>query len=267
MAGRSQESYERFSNLVDGPMLVLAVLWLPVLIWPLVAHPSSGIANTLNAIDYLVWALFSVEYLTKLYLAPDRGRFVRTHLIDLVVIVVPLLRPVRALRLVRLVRLGRAAIVAGEVLRRAKSILTHKGLHFVLLSVVLLVFVAAALEKAFEAGTRGSNIHSYGDSLWWSVVTITTVGYGDRFPVTSGGRGIAVVLMLVGIGLVGVITATLASYFIEQDKDNDLSAIEERLARIEALLTSNGSTIQRSAIAAESETAESETTAGFTGHT
>ena len=239
MAKRSADRYEAFSRTVDGPMLVLAILWLPVLVWPLVTHPSPAVNDALNAVDYLVWALFTVEYLVKLYLAPSRWRFVRTHVIDLVVIVVPLLRPVRALRLVRFVRLGRAVIVAGEVLRRAKSILTHRSLHFVLLSVVLLVFVAAALEKAFEAGAKGSNIHTYADSLWWAVVTITTVGYGDRFPVTAAGRGVAVVLMLTGIGLVGVITATLASYFIQQDKDETMVAIEARLARIEGLLTGN----------------------------
>ncbi|HEX4865461.1 MAG TPA: potassium channel family protein [Acidimicrobiales bacterium] len=241
MAGRSEEAYERFASMVDGPMLVLAVLWLPVLVVPLVTQVGGATSDALNAVDYLVWALFTVEYLFKFYLAPRRWHFVRTHVIDLVVIVVPLLRPVRALRLVRLVRFLRAAIVAVEVLRRARSILTHRGLHFVLLSVALLVFVAAALEKAFEAEAKGSNIHSYADSLWWAVVTITTVGYGDRFPVTAAGRGIAVVLMLVGIGLVGVITATLASYFIEQDKDQNLVAIEARLGRIEALLTTNTS--------------------------
>jgi len=238
MQGRSQEGYERFASLVDGPMIVLAFLWLPVLIWPVVAHPSPGLSEALNAIDYLVWALFAVEYLVKFYLAPHRWQFVRSHLIDLVVIVVPVLRPVRALRLVRLVRLARAGLLAVELLRRARSILTHRGLHFVLLSVALLIFVSAALEKAFEAGAKGSNIHSYADALWWAVVTVTTVGYGDRFPVSPAGRGIAVLLMLVGIGLVGVITATLASYFIEENRNRDLAAIESRLERIESMLTS-----------------------------
>lgn len=93
---------------------------------------------------------------------------------------------------------------------------------------------------AFQAHAKGSNIQSYGDALWWAVVTVTTVGYGDRYPVTPAGRGIAVVLMLVGIGLVGVITASVASFFVEerQDKsDTRLATVEDRLARIETLLT------------------------------
>jgi voltage-gated potassium channel len=257
MAGRSQEAYDRFAASVDGPMIVLAVLWLPVLILPVVVHLSPAVSDAFNGIDYVVWALFTVEYLVKLYLAPRRRSFVRGHLIDLIVIVVPVLRPVRALRLVRLVRLGRGALIATEVLRRARSILTHRGLHFVLLAVAVLIFVCAALEKAFEAGTKGSNIHSYADALWWAVVTVTTVGYGDRFPVTAAGRGIAVVLMLVGIGLVGVVTATLASYFIQEEKSNDLVAIEARLARIETLLAAGQGTSGRlNSEAASSSSAE-----------
>lgn len=230
---RGTEPYERFSKAVDGPMLVLAILWLPVLIWPLVSHPSAGISDTLNAIDYVVWALFAAEYMVKLYLAPSRWTFVRSHVLDLVVVAVPLLRPVRALRILRLLR---GLAVAAEVLRRARSILTHRGLHYVLLSVVLLVFVAAALERSFEAGVKGSNIHTYADGLWWAAVTVTTVGYGDRFPVSPAGRGVAVVLMLVGIGLVGVVTATVASFFIEESQNDTLLRVEGRLERIESLL-------------------------------
>jgi voltage-gated potassium channel len=163
MVRRSSEAYDRFSQAVDGPMLVLAVLWLPVLIWPLVAHPSPAVASSLKAIDYTVWALFVVEYLVKLYLAPNRWQFVRTHVLDLVIVAVPIFRPLRALRLVRVAYLSRVAIVGGEVVRRAKGILTHRGLHFVLLAVVILVFIAAAIEKVIESGAKGSNIHSYAD--------------------------------------------------------------------------------------------------------
>jgi hypothetical protein len=74
----------------------------------------------------------------------------------------------------------------------------RRGLHFVLLAVGILIFVCAALVRSFEAGIRGSTIHSYADALWWAVVSVTTVGYGDKFPLTPAGRGVAVLLMLVG---------------------------------------------------------------------
>jgi voltage-gated potassium channel len=83
-----------------------------------------------------------------------------------------------------------------------------------------------------EHHAHGGNIHDFGQGLWWAVVTVTTVGYGDRYPVTPMGQGVAVVLMLAGIGLIGALTATVASYFVEQKED----ATAVRLARIEALL-------------------------------
>ncbi len=89
---------------------------------------------------------------------------------------------------------------------------------------------------SFEANAKGSNIHNFGDALWWAIVTVTTVGYGDKYPVTAGGRGVATVLMFVGIGLIGVLTATVASYFVEQSADEDRAELVERLDRMEAML-------------------------------
>ncbi len=233
---RDGVAYQRFSDTVDGPLLVLAIAWLPVLVIPLVASPSAEVTDALNAIDYTVWAVFVVEYLVKLYLAPSRRRFVRTHLLDLLVIAVPFLRPLRLARVLRFLRLVRVATVLSRTLHRARSILTHKGLHFVLLAVILIVFAAAGAELAFEAHQPGSNIHDFGDALWWAVVTVTTVGYGDRFPVGAAGRGVAVVLMVVGIGLVGAVTASVASYFVEERQNDQTADLDVRLDRIEGML-------------------------------
>jgi voltage-gated potassium channel len=233
---RSQDAYDRFSAVVEVPLTVLAVLWLPVLVVPLVAHVKPAVADALTAIDYLVWAAFVVEYLVKLYLAPSRVRFARTHVIDLVVIVLPVLRPLRVLRLLRLFTFGRAGLILASALRRARDLLMHHGLHFVLLAVLALVVVGAAVELAFERHSPGANIHNYGDALWWAIVTVTTVGYGDKYPVSAGGRGVAVVLMLTGIGLVGVLSATVASYFVGQQSNQDMAELHRRLDRIEATL-------------------------------
>jgi voltage-gated potassium channel len=236
--GRSQDAYDRFSAAVEVPLMVLAVLWLPVLVVPLVARVPASVAGVLAAIDYLVWAVFVVEYLIKFYLAPSRGRFFRRHLIDLLVIAVPVLRPLRLLRVLRLFTFTRAGLTLTSALKRARDLLTHHGLHFVLLSVLAIVGVGSAAEFAFEQHTPGANIHSFGDALWWAIVTVTTVGYGDKYPVSAGGRGVAVVLMLTGIGLVGVLSATVASYFVGQRTEGDMTELHRRLDRIEALLTS-----------------------------
>jgi len=136
----------------------------------------------------------------------------------------------------RLLRLGRAGLILTSALRRARELLTHHGLHFVLLSVLAIIGVCSAMEFAFEQHAPGATIHNFGDALWWSIVTVTTVGYGDKYPVTAGGRGVAVVLMITGIGLAGVLSATVASYFVGQRADKDMTELRRRLDRIEAAL-------------------------------
>jgi voltage-gated potassium channel len=235
---RSQDAYDRFSAAVDVPLTVLAVLWLPVLVVPLVTRVRPGVADSLDTIDYAVWAAFAVEYLVKLYLSPSRRFYITHHLVDLLVIAVPVLRPLRLLRLLRLLRITRAALILSSALKRARQLLTHHGLHYVLLSVLAIVGVCSALELAFEEHAPGATIHNFGDALWWSIATVTTVGYGDKYPVSAGGRGVAVVLMITGIGLVGVLSATVASYFVGQQADKDMTELHRRLDRIEAALTS-----------------------------
>ena len=236
MLGRSQDAYDSFSAAVDGPLTVLAVLWVPVLVVPLVIKVSPATSAALDFIDYAVWAVFAIEYLVKLYLSPKRWTFVTHHLIDLLVIAVPVLRPLRLLRLLRLLRIARAALILGSALKRARELLTHHGLHYVLLSVLAIIGLCSAMELAFEQHAPGATIHTFGDALWWSVVTVTTVGYGDKYPVSAGGRGVAVVLMITGIGLVGVLSATVASYFVGQRAEQDMTDLHQRLDRIEAAL-------------------------------
>ena len=86
---------------------------------------------------------------------------------------------------VRILNLARVRIVLANALQRAKELLTHKGLHFVLLAMILVIFACAGLVLSFEVHAHGSNIHGFADALWWAMTTVTTVGYGDRFPVTA----------------------------------------------------------------------------------
>jgi len=236
-------AFERFSRAVDGPMTVLALVMIPLIVVPLVLDLSPATERAVLSIDYVLWAVFAAEYGIKLYLAPNRRRFVAHHIPDLIVVVVPMLRPLRVLRSVRLLRLLRLALLGGfaaKGLREARSILRHRGLNWVLLIVLVLNLIAAAAVMEFERGNPQANIDSYPDALWWAVTTITTVGYGDRFPMSPAGRGVAVVLMIAGIAMFGVITATIAAYFVEQKAEEDMAGrldqIVTRLDRIEARL-------------------------------
>jgi voltage-gated potassium channel len=236
-------AFERFSRTVDGPLTVLALVMIPLIVLPLVTNLSPGTESVVLAIDYLIWAVFAAEYAIKLYLAPNRRQFVARHIPDLIIVLVPMLRPLRVMRSVRLLRLLRLALLTGlaaKGLREARNILRRRGLNWVLLIVLVLNLIAAAVVLEFERGNPDANIDSYPDALWWAVTTITTVGYGDRFPMSPAGRGIAVVLMIAGIAMFGVITASIAAYFVEQKAEEDLAGrldqIMERLDRIETRL-------------------------------
>jgi voltage-gated potassium channel len=121
-------------------------------------------------------------------------------------------------------------------LREARSILRHRGLNWVLLIVLVLSLIAAAMVLEFERGNPEANISFYPDALWWAVTTITTVGYGDRFPMSLAGRGVAVVLMASGIAMFGVITASIAAYFVEQKAEHDQTGrLDQILARLDTI--------------------------------
>jgi len=149
-----------------------------------------------------------------------------------------------------LVGIEKMCLLLHEGELRLEAILKHHSLFRVLIAAAATLFLGAWLVLIFEENAKGSNIHSYRDALWWAIVTVTTVGYGDRFPVTEGGRAVATILMLVGIGLIGVLTATVASLFVKEHTDankeefrkghadlgQQLSVISDRLADVERRL-------------------------------
>jgi voltage-gated potassium channel len=151
-------------------------------------------------------------------LSPRRWRFVRRNWADLLIVVLPFLRPlrvVRSARALRLLRLARLASVLAKAGQDGKRLLVRHQLHYALLVIMIVVLGAASLAFLVEGGSGGS-IDSFGDALWWAISTVTTVGYGDTFPVTPAGRGIAAFLMVTGIALFGMLTANITSFFVER---------------------------------------------------
>ena len=230
---RDLVAFERFSKIVDGPMTVLAIVWLPLIVVPLIVHLGPAVSGVFSAIDYALWALFVVEYLVKLYLYPRRLVFVRSHLLDLLIVAVPFVRPLMLLRVLATFRVGALAV---DGLGRAKKLLTQHNLHYVVLAATIIVFAGAATELGFERHAPGANIRNYGDALWWAVSTVSTVGYGDVYPTTAGGRGVAIVLMLVGLGLLGTVTANLASFLVARNNDSEKQTLQQRLGHMEEML-------------------------------
>jgi len=218
-------------------MLSLCLFALGALAVERFADLSPGILGILQAADLVVCALFLGDFLHSLATAPDRWRYLRTWgWIDLVSSIpsVDLLRVGRAARILRVVRVLRGVkatrLLAGFVLERR----SESAFMAALLSTLLLLVFAGAAVLHFEA-VPDANIKDAGDALWWAFATLTTTGYGDRYPVTTEGRIVAVMLMLVGVCLVGVLSGLFASWFMAPAARRSQSEIEQLRVDIAAL--------------------------------
>ena len=164
-------------------------------------------------------------------------------MIDLLFVLIPFLRPLPVLRSARalaLLRATRGVVVLLRAVHAVQNVLTRHKLGYTLLIAMVVVVGAGLLVATIEEASPDRNIQSFPDGLWWAVTTVTTVGYGDKFPVTPTGRAIGAGVMIVGIGLFGLLAASLASLLVEKDLDRELdpqiAEINERLERIERLL-------------------------------
>ena len=153
---------------------------------------------------------FTVDLLVGLMLAEKKLKFLTHHPLEVITVLLPFLRP---LRLLRVISFG--TLVIQKVAVGRQFAITLK----VFFTSILLAYIGAVQITITERGVDGSNIKNFGDGLWWAITTVTTVGYGDRFPITSTGRVLAVCLMVVGISLMGVITASVAAWFVKMSQD------------------------------------------------
>lgn len=217
---------ERFERSTELPLLVLAVAMIPLLIVPLLVDLPDQMDSAFIAADWFIWAVFAIEYCIRLVLSPSRLRFVRREWPDLLIIALPFLRPlriVRSARALRLLRLARLATFLAEATRETRRLLYRHKLHYSLFVTLVAVVGAAGLTYALEE-QEGATIDSFADALWWASTTVTTVGYGDTYPVTPAGRAVAVVLMVAGITMFGLITANLAAFLLERDRPAGIAA-------------------------------------------
>ncbi len=213
---------------MQTPLLALAVAFAVAYAVPIVAPGADDRVHTLCTVtEWVVWGAFAVDYVVRLVLAPAKWLFIRSHPLDLLAVLLPLLRPLRLLRLVStLLLVGRRARMAPQI-----TLTTY-----VAGAVVGLMMFGSLAVLHVERNAPGGNIKTLGDAVWWSFTTMTTVGYGDHAPTTGLGRLLAVGLMVSGIALLGVVTANIAAWFISRFERDDA---EERrqTALLEALTT------------------------------
>ncbi|WP_372728785.1 potassium channel family protein [Nocardioides sp.] len=199
---------ERWERRAEVPLLLLAVAFLVAYAWPVLdPRLPADLATMLQVAGWSVWVAFAVDFLVRIVLADTRWSYVRSHWYDLALIVLPMLRPLRLLRLLALARI---------LNRSATSSLVGRVSTYVLGAALMSAVLAAIAVLDVEQDAAGANITTFGDALWWSATTVTTVGYGDRFPVTAAGRLIAVALMVVGIATVGAVIASITGWMVAQ---------------------------------------------------
>ncbi|WP_314168281.1 potassium channel family protein [uncultured Actinomyces sp.] len=212
----------------EWPLTGAAVVFLAAYAWEVLANAQGGAKDAAELVIDAVWVLFGVDYLVRLALASSRSRWFLHHLPDLAVIALPILRPLRLLRLVTLV---------GIMQRSAGTALRGRITLYTVGSAALLISTSALAALDAERHEPGASIRAFGQALWWALTTITTIGYGDTTPVSTEGRCIAALLMIGGVALIGVVTATLASWIV--------SLVEEENAEQEAATQAQVATLQQ----------------------
>ncbi len=207
---------ERFERRTEWPLAMLAVVFLVAYAWPVLdPQLSPAWKRTCLIVNYVIWVLFALEFIWRVVLANGRGRYLWHNIADVFMIALPVLRPLRVLRLLVLLQM---------LNRRATSTLRGRVALYICSSAVLVLFSASLAMLDAERGKPGATIETFGDALWWAAATMTTVGYGDYTPVTTQGRAVGFALMLAGIALLGVVTASIATWLIDRVREVDTSA-------------------------------------------
>jgi voltage-gated potassium channel len=232
---------QRIQDRLEWPVVLAALLTIPILVIQEsdFGEPWGTVATVLN---WVTWLTFLGEAVIMLSVVPDRRSWLRHHLIDVAVVVItPPFAPQawqngRLFRLIRLLRLIRVF-----ALRRLLSL---EGMKYAAVVAVGTVIVGGAVFSAVEETDRRGTVITTWDGIWWAITTVTTVGYGDIVPESTGGRIIGITIMLVGIGFVALLTAFIADRFINLGETTEakedlilaeLRAINARLDKLEGL--------------------------------
>lgn len=221
----TQESLN-FLNLL---ILILSFYVLGSLLVGTFFQLPEEVTKVLTYVDNGICAVFFIDFVVRFRKAENKLQFMKWGWIDLIssMPTLNIMRAGRLLRLIRLIRIIRA-------FRSTKHIVEHlfknkiKGTltSVALIAVLMLLFSSIAILQ-FEVAPE-SNIKTAGDAIWWSYVTITTVGYGDKYPVTTEGRVIAAILMTVGVGLFGTFTAYVSSWFVKDNYNKEQAEQENK---------------------------------------
>ncbi|KTS90780.1 ion transporter [Microbacterium testaceum] len=219
------ERLARWERKVEWPLVIAALLFLAAYAAQILATPEGVVETVAEVVLKATWALFLLDYVVRLAIAERRWTWFWRHLLDLAIVALPMFRPLRLMRFFTIIAL---------IQRNTGTMLRGRVAMFTIGATALTVFVAALAVYDAEQSSGGP-ISTFGDAVWWAFETITTVGYGDYYPVTVTGRIVAVGLMVGGIALIGVVTATLASWIVQRVSVEAEEASAATETQVEAL--------------------------------
>ena len=219
---------QSWQNKTDGLLIVIAVGSLPLLLLETISDRlPDGDKNFILIVNLAVFIAFAIDYIVKLMLTDSKTTYIRTQWLSLLIVISQLLALLPALGVLGVLRGARAIRVFGVIARvigigaatksSGKEFFKKRATSVAFgIAGLTLVSSAVAFTIAEDVGD-GRRIQSFFDALWWSAATITTVGYGDIYPITAAGRIIAVFTMIIGISTLAVVTARIAKFLIATD--------------------------------------------------
>ncbi|MCU0507799.1 MAG: ion transporter [Anaerolineae bacterium] len=236
-------------SLYDLFIGILTVLSLGVMAVQFILAPDAPVQEVLFVMDLLFCSIFLLDFFVHLIQAKPKRSYLWPHGIMDFLGSIPTVPALRFFRIFRLFRVARILRVGGpkRVLHEFTSRRAESALYVTVIMALLVILFGSVSVMYYEVRAPDPNIKTGGDAVWWSLVTITTVGYGDRYPTSAGGRMVGVLTMIVGIGLFGVLTSVMATKFLQPKEDAEppatradteqlmaqLRELSERLDRLE----------------------------------
>lgn len=181
----------------------------------------NGLTELQILLDRTIYALFIIDYVVRIFLAENKKLFFKANIFDLIAILpfnsaFRIFRVFKFARLLRFTKLLRIGALTVRSAKKTKKFFNTNGFKYIILLVLVIITLSTFAIMYFEG-------MSFPNALWWSFVTVTTVGYGDISPVTAAGRIIASLLMLTGIGLIGTLTSTITSFVLQENNKKEIS--------------------------------------------
>lgn len=224
---RRQDWLNSYTKRISPLLSILALVYLATFsiqaIW---YDPEATWFGYMTIFGNVLWVLFVIDLLFRFFMSTDKKHFFQRNIVDTITVVVPQFRAIRALR----------AFTGGSFISKKSGLISGGGLASAFTAALIVVWVGSLMVLNAERSAPNAEIKTAADAIWWGFETVTTVGYGDFVPVTWNGRTLAVLVMLVGISVLGVVTASLSAALVKRAHQGP-DRVEEVLAELAQLKT------------------------------